>query len=181
MSRANMIIRNKFSYKKIVKSLIHMIWMLVTLIINDDQQSDELQILRNVMQRSDWSEWHDVMKRKFNSLVENQIWDLVERFDINQQMIIERWIYKLKKNRNENLICYKARWIAHDFKQRYEVNFDETFASIVKLISYKTLITISAKRKFANSSHERDYCLSLWSARRERLYWSISHVWIREE
>jgi hypothetical protein len=32
------------------------------------------------------------------------------------------------------------------FKQRYEVDFNETFASIVKLIFYKTLMTINAKR-----------------------------------
>jgi hypothetical protein len=51
MLRADMIIRNKFSYKKILKCLIHMIRMLVTLIT--DQQSDESKILRNVMQRFD--------------------------------------------------------------------------------------------------------------------------------
>ncbi len=62
-------------------------------------------------------------------------------------MIIEKWTYKLEKNRNENPIRYKARWVAHDFKQRYEVDFDETFASVVKFISYKTLMTINAKRE----------------------------------
>jgi hypothetical protein len=53
MFRADVIIRNKFAYKKILKCLIHMTRMLVTLITNDDQQSDESQILRDAMQRSD--------------------------------------------------------------------------------------------------------------------------------
>jgi CRISPR/Cas system CSM-associated protein Csm2 small subunit len=51
MPRADVIIRDKFSYKKILKCLIHMIRMLVTL--TTDQQSDESQTLRDVMQRSD--------------------------------------------------------------------------------------------------------------------------------
>ncbi len=52
MPRADMItIRNKFSYKKILKYLIHVIWLLVTLIT--DQSSDKSQILRDVAQRSD--------------------------------------------------------------------------------------------------------------------------------
>jgi hypothetical protein len=68
MPRAN-VIRDKFSYKKIPKSLIHMIRVLVTLTAD---QSDEPQTLRDVMQRPDWPEWHDVMKREFNSLVENK-------------------------------------------------------------------------------------------------------------
>jgi hypothetical protein len=50
MPRAN-VIRNKFAYKKIAKCLTHMTRMLATLIT--DQQSDEPQILKNVMQRSD--------------------------------------------------------------------------------------------------------------------------------
>jgi hypothetical protein len=33
--------------------------------------------------------------------------------------------------------------MAHDFKQRHEVDFDETFVSVVKLVSYKSLMTIS--------------------------------------
>jgi hypothetical protein len=33
--------------------------------------------------------------------------------------------------------------VTHDFKQRHEVDFDESFVSVVKLISYKILMTIS--------------------------------------
>jgi hypothetical protein len=37
--------------------------------------------------------------------------------------------------------------VTHDFKQRHEVEFDEIFVSVVKLISYKTLMTISIIRE----------------------------------
>jgi hypothetical protein len=72
MPRADVIIRDKFAYKKIPKCLTHMTRVLATLITNDGQQSDEPQTLEDAMQRPDWPEWHDVMKREFNSLVENQ-------------------------------------------------------------------------------------------------------------
>jgi hypothetical protein len=36
--------------------------------------------------------------------------------------------------------------VAHDFKQRHGVDFDETFASVVKPVSYKSLMTISTIR-----------------------------------
>jgi hypothetical protein len=51
MPRTDMIIRDKFSYKKIPKCLTHMTRVLVTLIT--DQQSDKPQILRNATQRFD--------------------------------------------------------------------------------------------------------------------------------
>jgi hypothetical protein len=37
--------------------------------------------------------------------------------------------------------------VAHDFKQRHEVDFDETFVSVVKFFSYKTLMTINTIRE----------------------------------
>jgi hypothetical protein len=53
MPRADMVIRDKFSYKKIPKCLIHMTRILATLTAD---QSDEPQILREIAQRSDWPE-----------------------------------------------------------------------------------------------------------------------------
>jgi hypothetical protein len=37
--------------------------------------------------------------------------------------------------------------VTHDFKQRHEVDFDEIFASVVKLVLYKSLMTISIIRE----------------------------------
>jgi hypothetical protein len=99
------------------------------------------------MQRSDWSKWEKVMRAEFNSLVENQTWDLIKRSDIKQNVITERWIFRLKRDRGDNPQRYTVRWVAHDFKQRHEVDFDEIFASVVKFVSYKILMTISIIRE----------------------------------
>jgi hypothetical protein len=58
MSRANVVVEDKFAYKKILKCYTHMIKVLITLINSDDQsnstdQSDESQTLIEAMQRSD--------------------------------------------------------------------------------------------------------------------------------
>jgi hypothetical protein len=57
MSRANVIIKNKFAHKKsIFECYTHMIKILITLINSDDQlndQSDESQTLNEATQRSD--------------------------------------------------------------------------------------------------------------------------------
>jgi hypothetical protein len=56
------------------------------------------------------------MQIEFNLLVENQIWDLIKRFDIKQNVIIEKWIFRLKRDRDDNSQRYKVRWVTHDFK-----------------------------------------------------------------
>ncbi len=56
MSRANVIVENKFAYKKISKCYTHMIKILITLINMKDHsndESDESQTLIEAMQRSD--------------------------------------------------------------------------------------------------------------------------------
>ncbi len=91
MSRANVIVEDKFVYKKILKCYTHMTKILITLINSDDHsndQFDESKTLNDATQRSDWSEWEIVMQAEFNSLVENQIWNLVKRS--NQNVIIEK-------------------------------------------------------------------------------------------
>ncbi len=119
MLRANVIVKNKFVYKKILKCYTHMIKVLITLINSEDHsndQSDESQTLNEAMQRSDWSTWKVVMRTEFNSLVENQIWNLTKRFNIKQNVIIERWIFRLKRDRDDNLLRYKVRCVIHNFK-----------------------------------------------------------------
>jgi hypothetical protein len=97
------------------------------------------------MQQFDWSKWKKIMRAKFNSLVKNQIWDLIKRF--SQNVIIERWTFRLKRDQDDNLQRYKVRWVTHNFKQRHEVDFDEIFVSILKFISYKTFMTINIIRE----------------------------------
>jgi hypothetical protein len=56
MPRANVIVRDKFAYKKVPQCYTHMIKVLITLINSDDQSNDQFdksQILNKAMQRSD--------------------------------------------------------------------------------------------------------------------------------
>ena len=44
--------------------------------------------------------------------------------------------------------CYKARLVDRDFTQEYEIDYDEVFAPMARLSSVRTLIAISAARKW---------------------------------
>jgi hypothetical protein len=154
---------------------------LITLINSDDQSNDQFdksQILNKAMQRSDWSKWEIVMRVEFNSLVENQIWDLVKR--LKQNVIIDRWIFRLKRDRDDNLQRYKVKWMTHDFKQRHDVNFDETFASVVKFVSYKSLMTISTIREL-QIRHMNVVIAFLYELLDEDVYVIQSHMFEFEE
>ena len=59
-----------------------------------------------------------------------------------------RWCFKLKKDRDGHILKYKARWVAHGFKQEEGNDFVETFAAVVKPMSYKCLFGVSVKRGY---------------------------------
>ena len=58
-----------------------------------------------------------------------------------------KWVYKIKIRLDDTVDCYKACLVARGFTQKYEIDYEETFAHVARLSSVKTLIVVSAARK----------------------------------
>ena len=83
------------------------------------------------------------MEDKVNSLTGNHIWDLVDR-PKDKAVLTGKWVYKHKRGSNSEILRYKSRWVVRGFKQREGLDYYETFASVVKPMSYKLLFAIAA-------------------------------------
>jgi hypothetical protein len=70
--------------------------------------------------------------------------------------------------------------VTHDFKQRHEVDFDEIFVSVVKFVSYKTLMTISIIREL-QIRHMNVVIAFLYELLDEDVYVVQSHMFEFEE
>lgn len=55
-----------------------------------------------------------------------------------------RWVYKIKRGPQGEVARYKARWVVRGFEQREGIDFNETFASVVKPMSYKAIFALAA-------------------------------------
>ena len=53
-----------------------------------------------------------------------------------------------EKNKTDDVLKFKARWVVHKYKQENELNYLNIFVIVIKLLSYKFLMTISIKRDF---------------------------------
>ena len=138
----------RFTTTRVPQSYIHMVQILRMLAANvDNKGDDEPDTLKQAMRRSDWPKWKEAMQAEYDSLMENETWELIPAPE-NRQIITGRWCFKLKKDRNGHIIKYKARWVAHGFKQEEGVDFVETFAAVVKPMSYKCLFGVSVKRGY---------------------------------
>jgi hypothetical protein len=70
--------------------------------------------------------------------------------------------------------------MAHDFKQRHDVDFDETFASVVKLVSYKSFIIINIIQEL-QIRHMNVVVAFLYELFNEDVYVIQSHMFEFEE
>lgn len=53
-----------------------------------------------------------------------------------------KWVYKKKCKPTNNILQFKARYIVKGYSQCKSIDYNETFASIIKPISYKAIFAV---------------------------------------
>lgn len=109
---------------------------------NPTERSEPLSY-RHAKADPDWTKWLEAMRSEHQSLTDNKTWSFVER-PIDKRILSGKWIYKLKRGANGEVLRYKARWVVRGFEQTEGIDYNETFASVVKPMSYKALFAIAA-------------------------------------
>ena len=64
-----------------------------------------------------------------------------------QDVISVKWIYKTKKYAEGNVHKYKARLVARGFTEKTGIYFNETFAPVTCMETFRTVLTIVAQNK----------------------------------
>ena len=54
-----------------------------------------------------------------------------------------KWVFKTKMNADASISKYKARLVAQGFAQQHGIDYEETFAPVVKYVSLRTVFAIA--------------------------------------
>ena len=92
---------------------------------------------------SEAEQWKVAMQEEYNSLIENNTWTIVDR-PTEQKPLSGRWVLKRKLGSDGKVARHKARFVVRGFEQVYGIDFDETYASVVKPPSYKLFFALQA-------------------------------------
>jgi hypothetical protein len=87
--------------------------------------------------------WLKAMKEEIESMVKNQVWDLV---DLLEKVVAVgcKWVYKTKIDASCNVERYKARLVAKGFTQDEGIDYHETFSPVFKNDSFRIIMALVA-------------------------------------
>jgi hypothetical protein len=85
------------------------------------------------------------MLEEMAALEKNKTWELVS-LPKGKKPVNYKWVYNVKQDPNGKIERYKARLVAKGYSQTYGIDYDETFALVVKMkmSTVRTLISCAA-------------------------------------
>ena len=85
-------------------------------------------------------EWIDSMLEEYQSIIKNDVWDVVPRPRKNS-IISSKWIFKIKNSINRRIEKYKEIFVARGFSQKEGIDYEDIFALVAR---YTSIITVLA-------------------------------------
>jgi hypothetical protein len=85
------------------------------------------------------------MKEEYNSLLENQTWDMVP-LPSGRNLFKCKWVYRTKREMDKQVNIYKSRLVSKGFQQVHDIDYDETFAPVANMDSIGWELSIMAEK-----------------------------------
>ena len=146
----NVKIYNIIDVKHNFKSHIHMRKTLNVLKNEDNFDFDhifEFINYKNALKFFYWFEWKKIMKIEINHFVDNDIWRLIKLF-VERHVITSRWIFKIKYEVNDRILRFKIRWIVHEYKQKKNVDYIDTWVEIMNFFFFVRYLLLLRKNVY---------------------------------
>ncbi|KAK1652972.1 hypothetical protein QYE76_070777 [Lolium multiflorum] len=86
--------------------------------------------------------WRAAMEAEFLALQHNKTWRLVPPVQ-GVNIIDSKWVFKIKQKSDGSIERYKARLVAKGFKQRYGLDYEDTFSPVVKPTTIRMLLSMA--------------------------------------
>jgi len=91
--------------------------------------------------------WVQAINEEIDSIEKKNTWDLVD-LPRHKTSIGFKWVYKTKLNEKVKIEKHKARLVAKGFSQQPSIDSSETFASVARFNTIRTLLATTTQNKW---------------------------------
>ena len=140
--------------------------------------SHELKIYNETMTNAQHKmNWQLEMNDEMQSHRDNETWKFVSFVSQKRKVLSDKWIYRIKRKINEEMIKYKARWCVRNFEQRKNLDYHEIFSIVIKSMNYKIIFVIVVANDW-NIEQMNVKIAFLYENIDEKIYVKVSHEYI---
>ena len=97
---------------------------------------------QEAMKDDEHEKWKQAMDDEITALQQNKTWILCE-LPVGKHVIGGKWVLKKKLNKEGNVERYKARYVAKGYNQKEGIDYNETFAPVVKYKSLRIILALT--------------------------------------
>jgi hypothetical protein len=107
------------------------------------QQDNEPQSFADAMRRPDYALWWEAFCIEIQAIITNGTWTLTD-LPFGFKALPLRWVCRIKRDANNKFEKYKARIVVKGYAQEAGLDFDQTFAPVVRIESVRAILAIAA-------------------------------------
>lgn len=113
--------------------------------MNTQMKSEEPNSVEDALRDRKWAA---AMESEHQALLRNKTWHLVPR-PKGRNVIGCKWVYKVKRKADGTIDRYKAGLVAKGFKQRYGIDYEDTFSPVVKAATIRLILAVAVSKNWS--------------------------------
>ena len=91
--------------------------------------------------------WKVAMQNELDAIEKNNTWLLTDLPE-GHKAIDLKWVFKVKKDANGEIVKHKARLVAKGYVQKHGIDYEEVFAPVTRLETVRLLLALAAKNSW---------------------------------
>ncbi|KAI3510081.1 hypothetical protein L1887_25608 [Cichorium endivia] len=95
----------------------------------------------------DHADWVQGMQDELNEFERNKVWRLVPTPE-NASVLGMKWVFRNKLGKEGNVIRNKVRLVVKGYCQEEGIDYEETFASVARLVTIRIFLAYAAHKGF---------------------------------
>ena len=104
----------------------------VTMYIMRNDENQEPQIVDEFQKKKDWPKWKETIQTELNSLAKWKVFGPVAQTPRNIKLVGYKWVFVRKRNKNDEIIRYKARGNLFPYNGCNHISILNKFNSLLK-------------------------------------------------